>query len=88
MDVLACYKFLFISSSRLANHSAMAAHAAAPSLVAWLDTLELGRVLERALEAVGDNPGAGGLWRKCVAFEAAQVGIPLLSLLQFTTAVF
>lgn len=32
-----------------------------------------GRVFERALEAVGDNPGAGGLWRRCVEFEEAQV---------------
>lgn len=31
------------------------------------------RVFERALEAVGDHPGAGELWRKCVAFEEAQV---------------
>ncbi|CAN0313914.1 unnamed protein product [Pylaiella littoralis] len=32
------------------------------------------RVLERALEAVGDHPKAGALWRKCVAFEEAQGG--------------
>ncbi|CBN75000.1 conserved unknown protein [Ectocarpus siliculosus] len=32
------------------------------------------RVFERALEAVGDNPGAGPLWRTCVAFEEAQGG--------------
>lgn len=38
-----------------------------------------GRVFERALEAVGDNPGAGPLWRRCVAFEEAQV------LLRFST---
>lgn len=31
------------------------------------------RVVERALEAVGDNPGSGPLWRRCVAFEEAQV---------------
>ncbi|CAN0151198.1 unnamed protein product [Ectocarpus fasciculatus] len=33
------------------------------------------RVFERALEAVGDNPGAGPLWRRCVAFEEAQGGL-------------
>ncbi|CAM9734576.1 unnamed protein product, partial [Ascophyllum nodosum] len=39
-----------------------------------VDVEEIRRVYERALEAVGDNPGAGGLWRRCVAFEEAQSG--------------
>lgn len=31
------------------------------------------RVFDRALEAVGDHPASGGLWRRCVAFEEGQV---------------
>lgn len=41
--------------------------AGVPVVPAWR------RVLQRALEAVGDNPRAGALWRKCVAFEEAKV---------------
>lgn len=47
-------------------------------MTGFVPTLALGlacmcRVLERALEAVGDNPRAGALWRRGVAFEEAQV---------------
>lgn len=40
---------------------------------AGIGVVSVDRVVEQALEAVGDNPGSGPLWRRCVAFEEAQV---------------